>query len=1496
MKKTLSVLLSVLMIVCSIAGAFTVSAASENLLADISTDDFGTNDTDKCPITGFEQYTDGTYGKAFNVKCAWYTSFYIKLPELQPNTEYQLGFKYDNIIDTTGGRQGSILKIDILTEEEISGCDANGYVTSAVGTRLGTNIALDKGEWSSFSATFTTGAEATSHYINVQTSYAYWLRFCDLSLIDGVAYNVAVSGGTSDKDMAEAGETVTLTATPAVGQTFKGWTVLSGSVTLTDASAETTTFIMPAGDVSVRADYETDDILDTTEMPNLLEGITTDNFGSKDQTPNTTDFGFTEKTEGTYGRKYMITNCWYTTYYVSLPKLKPNTEYYIAFRYDNDIQVVTPGNIEAIHILNDSQLAAVDANGKVTDSSITPIGKNIPLDKGGWSLFSAYFTTGSEDTSYYINIKTGYAYNMYLCDFVLKETVARPIVVSGGTADKAAAKVGETVTITATPTTGQKFMGWKGDVGNPTLTDSLATTTTFLMPDSAVSVKAEYYENLLANIDTSYLGTNDESPNTNFKFEQYKDGKFGTAFNVYNAYYTTLYIKLPTMAVNEEYNLSLWYDNIADANHAGSILKIDLLTKAEIEGADANGKVASTVGKRLATNLALDKGKWSGLHATFTPEEDTEYYLNIETNYAYLLRLTGFKLTRNFSLGMTVTNGEADNPFALEGEKVTLTADESEGKAFNYWRVLSGGVTINNPYSATADFVMGNMAAKIEAVYLKENEVKTVYTSPYGTDYSNSISAVHSSTVTNNGDGTATAKIDLYTFDGAYAFGGWYSGDTLLSSATEYTFNTSETDIASLTAKVFVLNTIDGDPGFENYATGDDLRVSPANSGVLPYGDRWGIWNRYASVSNGFVAGYEHLDWGYTIKAYNGETTDYYRNYTYSPETAKYSLDEQKTSYTVTPYSGNSMLGFAVKSRSAVRKLQNLMPNTEYQISFYVSNPSKTDLLDKIVVANNYDLDAGAVKADDQRVYAYFEDYDGYADYDKIRNWGKMTINFTTPSDVNEAYLHFVFSTTNPYVNESNVFIDNLICVPAVVSYAGNAIRKTSAELPQALRYKFFVNNETLETVYNMDVTEIGILALDSDDLKGKELVINGKYGEDGYAPAVGIVNKDNIQAVEGDTAHSYFTAALYNIGKTNGVVDYNKFATDYVVRPYIKVKTANGGEVVLYSAQIDASVFAVVHEIYSAKNNESDREAADEILSVAEAKTAFAEFEPKDEFFIVKEPVTDYAFSIAVVGDPQKTVYFHPDDMHHTYDWIVANAKANKTEYVITLGDITEYSGEAEYELIKNELKKIQNAGLPQAILRGNHDVTNDFDANITKAEFGSHLTGSYDNTMRNVYHILEMGGHKYMIMTLDYYDQLTNDIVDWAAGIVAANPDCRVILNTHGLLSTQMQTYSNAMVQYLHKNLIIKYENIDLVLCGHDIPFGDDGPVYKTITGNNGNKIVEMMINPQTLEEQKREAFGLVSTLYFGNDGKTVTIEWYSTIRKAYYMDQFQFTIELE
>ena len=96
MKKALSFILCVLMVICSVSGAITVSAAEKNLWTDISAEDFDTKDTASCPISEFEEGTNN-YGKKFTVKGAYYTSFYIEMPELDANTIYDLSFKYDNI-------------------------------------------------------------------------------------------------------------------------------------------------------------------------------------------------------------------------------------------------------------------------------------------------------------------------------------------------------------------------------------------------------------------------------------------------------------------------------------------------------------------------------------------------------------------------------------------------------------------------------------------------------------------------------------------------------------------------------------------------------------------------------------------------------------------------------------------------------------------------------------------------------------------------------------------------------------------------------------------------------------------------------------------------------------------------------------------------------------------------------------------------------------------------------------------------------------------------------------------------------------------------------------------------------------------------------------------------------------------------------------------------------------------------------------------------------
>ena len=72
---------------------------------------------------------------------------------------------------------------------------------------------------------------------------------------EDIEYTVAVNGGTVDKAKAKYGEMVTITATVPTGKRFVEWTSESG-ITFADKTSVTTTFTMPAGDVTATANYE----------------------------------------------------------------------------------------------------------------------------------------------------------------------------------------------------------------------------------------------------------------------------------------------------------------------------------------------------------------------------------------------------------------------------------------------------------------------------------------------------------------------------------------------------------------------------------------------------------------------------------------------------------------------------------------------------------------------------------------------------------------------------------------------------------------------------------------------------------------------------------------------------------------------------------------------------------------------------------------------------------------------------------------------------------------------------------------------------------------------------------------------------------------------------------------------------------------------------------------------------------------------------------------
>ena len=86
-------------------------------------------------------------------------------------------------------------------------------------------------------------------------------------------YEVTVTNGSGSGNYAQ-GSTVTITANTAPnGQRFKEWTIESGNITLASSTSDTTTFVMPAGAVSVKTNYEA---IPTPVSYKILDGANSD--------------------------------------------------------------------------------------------------------------------------------------------------------------------------------------------------------------------------------------------------------------------------------------------------------------------------------------------------------------------------------------------------------------------------------------------------------------------------------------------------------------------------------------------------------------------------------------------------------------------------------------------------------------------------------------------------------------------------------------------------------------------------------------------------------------------------------------------------------------------------------------------------------------------------------------------------------------------------------------------------------------------------------------------------------------------------------------------------------------------------------------------------------------------------------------------------------------------------------------------------------------------
>lgn len=217
------------------------------------------------------------------------------------------------------------------------------------------------------------------------------------------------------------------------------------------------------------------------------------------------------------------------------------------------------------------------------------------------------------------------------------------------------------------------------------------------------------------------------------------------------------------------------------------------------------------------------------------------------------------------------------------------------------------------------------------------------------------------------------------------------------------------------------------------------------------------------------------------------------------------------------------------------------------------------------------------------------------------------------------------------------------------------------------------------------------------------------------------------------------------------------------------------------------------------------------------------------------------YDVAISHVTDTQYLTESYPEVYATIASWIAANAPGRKIGFATHTGDVIQNYVEPEQTTDRavREFERasaiqgiLDDAGVPNSVLPGNHDTLRGADASLFNAYFGperyagtSWYGGSLapgDNSAN--FSTFEAGGARFLMLSLPYaFDDAE---LDWAEEVVAAHPGHNVIVSTHEHVTPETlerpayRSVSSRWVsrgQQLWDRVIAPNRNVVLVLSGH-------------------------------------------------------------------------------
>ena len=266
-------------------------------------------------------------------------------------------------------------------------------------------------------------------------------------------------------------------------------------------------------------------------------------------------------------------------------------------------------------------------------------------------------------------------------------------------------------------------------------------------------------------------------------------------------------------------------------------------------------------------------------------------------------------------------------------------------------------------------------------------------------------------------------------------------------------------------------------------------------------------------------------------------------------------------------------------------------------------------------------------------------------------------------------------------------------------------------------------------------------------------------------------------------------------------------------------------------------------------------------------------------------DPLDEYAYTFAFVGDTQIMSRYYPDQVSTLYNWLIENQDAMNLKLVAGLGDITDTSDGSEWYAASDAIAALRDV-VPYTLVRGNHDDADSFDAYFNDRNYTDPLNCTYDGIL-NSYYTFNVGTIKYLILNLDFGP--SDNALEWGCNVLRAYPNHTAIIVTHGYIDANGVPLTPKTSRYapstlggindgpaIWDQLVRKFPNISMVVCGHI-----SHPVIAAheATGDNGNPVWQVLADPQEVDRQNGPG-GYVALFHFSSDGKHVQVENFATV----------------